>query len=125
MRENGADSPEMGAVLASPARRDVGFAPYKVQSDAPGIGTHRRWFCWDVEDAVPYIAPVASGCRAGTCAPPFHRLIAAAHGWPPYGGADRIRRCSTGVWRSLRWIILYIMLLLLITTITTHFGECG
>ena len=38
MRENGADAPEMGAVLASPARRDVGIAPYKVRSDAPGIG---------------------------------------------------------------------------------------
>ena len=48
----------------------------------------------DVEDAVPYEAPSKTKRRAGTCAPPFHRLNAAAHGWPPYHGNDRIRRRS-------------------------------
>ena len=54
----------------------------------------------DVEDAVPYEAPSKTKRRAGTCAPPFHRLNAAAHGWPPYHGNDRIRR------RSACWVSL-------------------
>ena len=37
------------------------------------------------EGGGPYEDPLRSGCRAGTCAPPFRCLHTAAHGWPPYG----------------------------------------
>ena len=40
------------------------------------------------EGVGPYEDPFRSGCRAGTCAPPFRCLNAAAHGWPPYAGWD-------------------------------------
>ena len=64
---------------------------------------HRDEHC---SSAIPALIQVCAGrrgrrpprgtfqvwCRAGTCAPPLPCRYAAAHGWPPYSGCDRVRR---------------------------------
>ena len=54
-------------------------------ADSPGIVQIRDESARAAEGVGPYEDPLRSGCRAGTCAPPFRCLNAAAHGWPPYG----------------------------------------